>query len=242
MEPGELQRSRIALGLTQETLARKLGISVSAVSKWESGARLIRALAARALEGVFADALIPQVVRLYHARNERRLSRKEQAWLQLNLHQALLFLPPAEILGRAKRETRYLDALFQMPVGERVAAAERAFERSLGRIQPEGPAQQAPRRLRPARPRARSRARRPSRRARGNRTSRGGEGEGDDDGPPSPEPCELGDQHSSAGSRGRPVPFELVNEISDQPAALGPLYHLVTDLLVDYAKRQLDPQ
>ncbi len=244
MSPEELQATRIAVGLSQEALARELGVSVSAVSKWEAGVRPIGALATRAVSGVFDDALDRALIRLYRARHKRPPSRREESWLHFNRQEVRLYLPAVEVLDRANRDLRYLNALFKMPLQEKVAATERALERYANRNQAPPPAQPAPRKSRPAEARARSRApRRPARRARGTRTSRGGEGEGDGDGPPSPEPDELRDRTGTAGSRGRAlVPFELVNETSDRPVALAALYPLMTDLLVRYALKELDRQ
>jgi len=41
---------RARLGLTQEKFAEKLGVSVSAVGKWEQGLHIPRGLSLRALE------------------------------------------------------------------------------------------------------------------------------------------------------------------------------------------------
>ena len=49
MDPTEIKALRSKLGLTQEALARELGVSVSAVQKWEGGRATPRGLYHRAL-------------------------------------------------------------------------------------------------------------------------------------------------------------------------------------------------
>ena len=51
----ELRKKRLAVGLSQEALARALSVSVSSVSKWESGARRIRPFAVHAIETVLTQ-------------------------------------------------------------------------------------------------------------------------------------------------------------------------------------------
>ena len=50
MTPEEIKRLRTRLGLTQEGLARELGVSVSTVHKWERGRARPRGLSVRALQ------------------------------------------------------------------------------------------------------------------------------------------------------------------------------------------------
>lgn len=49
MDQTEIKELRSRLGLTQEALARELGVSVSAVQKWEGGRATPRGLYRRAL-------------------------------------------------------------------------------------------------------------------------------------------------------------------------------------------------
>ena len=46
----EIKRLRLALGLTQERFARELGVTLSTVSRWETGRSQPSALAQRRLE------------------------------------------------------------------------------------------------------------------------------------------------------------------------------------------------
>ena len=55
MTGAELRKKRLAVGLSQEALARALSVSVSSVSKWESGARRIRPFAVHAIETVLTQ-------------------------------------------------------------------------------------------------------------------------------------------------------------------------------------------
>lgn len=54
MSGAELRVRRLTAGLSQEKLARELGVSLSAVYKWEAGIRPIRPLAAHAIEAVLS--------------------------------------------------------------------------------------------------------------------------------------------------------------------------------------------
>lgn len=49
MDQTEIKELRSRLGLTQEALARELGVSVSAVQKWEAGRASPRGLYMKAL-------------------------------------------------------------------------------------------------------------------------------------------------------------------------------------------------
>ena len=42
MTPEELKERRLALGLTQEALARRLGVCVNTVARWERGVNRIK--------------------------------------------------------------------------------------------------------------------------------------------------------------------------------------------------------
>lgn len=56
MTPAELRRIRKALGLTQEQLAKQLGVGQNAVARWEIGARRISEPIARLLQRIRAEA------------------------------------------------------------------------------------------------------------------------------------------------------------------------------------------
>jgi DNA-binding transcriptional regulator YiaG len=67
MRPDELQRARAHLGLTQAQLADRLGVTLSAVSRWEQGQRRVPELAARLLRlfvahpNLMAEVMAPPV-------------------------------------------------------------------------------------------------------------------------------------------------------------------------------------
>jgi transcriptional regulator with XRE-family HTH domain len=69
----ELRKKRLAVGLSQEALARALSVSVSSVSKWESEARRIRPFAVHAIETV-----LTQLERQKLASQQRRLPDLKQ--------------------------------------------------------------------------------------------------------------------------------------------------------------------
>ena len=48
--PKEIRKAREGAGLTQEALARELGVSLSAVCRWEQGVRSPTGLCLRAVE------------------------------------------------------------------------------------------------------------------------------------------------------------------------------------------------
>lgn len=54
MSGAELRDKRLAAGLSQERLARELGVSLSAVYRWEAGTRPIRPITAYAIEAVLS--------------------------------------------------------------------------------------------------------------------------------------------------------------------------------------------
>ena len=56
MTPTELRRIRKALGLTQEGLAKALGVGQNAVARWETGARGISEPVARLVRLLHAGA------------------------------------------------------------------------------------------------------------------------------------------------------------------------------------------
>ena len=51
MSGAELRNKRLAAGLTRGRLARELGVSLSAVYKWETGIRPIRPIPAKQRRG-----------------------------------------------------------------------------------------------------------------------------------------------------------------------------------------------
>lgn len=50
MTPSEIKQARLALGLTQQQFAVKLGVTVSTVSRWESGISKPSPLAVKAIQ------------------------------------------------------------------------------------------------------------------------------------------------------------------------------------------------
>lgn len=56
MTPTGLRRIRKALGLTQEKLAKVLGVTRLSVTRWETGTRSISGMAARLIQRIAAEA------------------------------------------------------------------------------------------------------------------------------------------------------------------------------------------
>ena len=52
MTPNELKSLRAELGLTQEQMAERIGVTVFAYRKWEQGQRKLRGAALKTVEGM----------------------------------------------------------------------------------------------------------------------------------------------------------------------------------------------
>jgi transcriptional regulator with XRE-family HTH domain len=58
MKPEQLRRLRQKLGLTQEELAREVGVARNSVARWERGEMAISEPAARLIQRIAADSKV----------------------------------------------------------------------------------------------------------------------------------------------------------------------------------------
>ena len=62
---GKIRQCRVRQGWTQEQLARKIGVSLNTVQRWESGRTLPSPLAMEKLQGLLEDVLKGDQLRLF---------------------------------------------------------------------------------------------------------------------------------------------------------------------------------
>ena len=55
MKAEEIKERRVAMSLTQEELAHRLGVTVATVQRWEKGLHIPSKLAQRSLKAMFRD-------------------------------------------------------------------------------------------------------------------------------------------------------------------------------------------